>query len=187
MQMSLYNAYSWPKLSAVRWRAKLHSFGTLQVQHRILHLCEAVKYSKFPCHQTTATKTSMGYIETLWSLSTTFNSHLLYKSKFQLSLKPTIYKLLLYAHLLEYVTRTYAFLQWHGDGRLQIVHIPLIRGAYTLHVHLHSTLMYYSFTSFHFSFFLLTVYKNGLKTSKKQHPLLVQIIVLSSVSQAPQI
>lgn len=120
-------------------------------------------------------------------ISTTFNSHLLYKGKFQLSLKPTIYKLLLYAHLLEYVTHTYTFLQWHGDGRQQIVHIPLIRRAYTLHVHLRSTLMYYSFPSCHFNFFLLTVYKNGLKTSKKQQPLLVQIIVLSSVSQAPQI
>lgn len=46
--------------------------GTLQVQHRILHLCKAMRYSQlsspsstFLCHQTTATETSKGYFETL--------------------------------------------------------------------------------------------------------------------------
>lgn len=159
-QMSLYNAYSWQKLSAVRWRAKLHS-----------SLCW--------WHSASATQDPTP----LWSSEiqqipvspnhSNQNFHGLHQnpvisicytkaSKFQLSLKPTIYKLLLYTHLLEYVTHD--FLQWHGDGKQQIVHIPLIRRAYTLHVHLSSTLMYCSFTCCHFNFFLLTIYKNGLKT-----------------------
>lgn len=100
-------------------------------------------------------------------------------SKFQLSLKPAIYKLLLYTPLLEYVTHTYDFLQWRGDGRQQTVLIPLIRRAYTLPVHLSSILMYCSFTSCHCNFFLLI---NSLQKRLKNQQ---KAITLTSSNHSP--
>lgn len=108
-------------------------------------------------------------------------------SKFQLSLKPTIYKLLVYTPLLEYVTHMIFCNDMEmGGNKLypflwleRLIHCTYIWVLYSWIVVLHLAIA--------ISSVLRTVYKNGLKISKNQQPLLVQITLLSSVRKTPRI